>query len=403
MIVKLPKIGLTMTQGQLVQWYVKSGDFVHVGDNLCEFETDKATSIIESEVDGFVHNIQVEEGASVQVFGALCEINAEMEDSATIVTTYDNEAQIIQQKTPHGDESTLEIKDKIAEPKRVFISPLARKIAKEHNIDMNTIPYSGKRIHKKDVLDYLETNKNQKPISFNTQNNINVSNDTDIEVVKLEGMRAAIATKMSDSKREIPHVYFKVEANATGMLELKKSCTEQKGKKISITAILVKAISSAIKKYPMFHAKYLDGSVYTQKNISVCVAIDVPEGLVTPCIYNSDQIGLSDIASKIEDLAGRAQAGELTVQELTEGAFTLTNLGYKGIDEFQAIINHPQVAILSSGIIKEQVVVENHEMVVRPMINLVLSVDHRVIDGVLAANFLNEIKNNIENPIFMLY
>lgn len=391
MLVKLPKIGLTMTKGRIIKWFVKEGDFVRSGDVLCEFETDKASSKIESEEDGYILHINVHTGEEVKVFEPVCEVGAKMQKKEPGKEPAETSCPETKVQMEHKPSVSVPGKE---QKERRFISPLAKKIAVEKGLDINKIPYCGRRISKCDVLSYMD-GENEKE-AYRERGHESETG------TPLCGMRAVIAARMSDSKREIPHVYFKVEADASEILRIRALFRERTGEKISVTAFLIKALAKGIQRFPMFHAKFIDGLLYQQNGVNICVAMEVPDGLVTPCICDADHKSLGEIAGEIKELSEKAKNHTLSVKEITEGAFTITNLGHKNIDEFQAIINYPQVAILSAGSVREKAVVKDGEVAVRAMVNLVLSVDHRVIDGSLAADFLAEVKKYAEDPAFML-
>lgn len=386
----LPKLGLTMTVGKITNWYKKVGDKVSVGDDLFDFETDKAQNTVQSEFEGFLTSILVNEGDETPVFSVTCTVGDEMGE---VSKDPDKETEI--NSSEKKIEKTVEVKkevQKCSDGKRIFISPLAKKVAMENKVDIAKVKFSGARITKKDVLKYLAT----KPT---VSEKLAAAEPVGMPLV---GVRKAIAEKMSQSKREIPHVYFKTEVNFSKIIDLKKSYLEKNDVKLTYTTIILKIIAKVIEKYPMFNAQFVDGLLYSKNSIDISVAIDREEGLVAPCIFDMKDKSLATISADLKALVASAKENKLTSAQMSEGGFSFSNLGTKDVTEFQAVVNYPQVAILSSGKMEKRVIVENDEMKIAPMVNFVLSCDHRIIDGSLAASFLTTLKMYAENPDLML-
>ncbi len=384
----LPKIGLTMTKATIFSWNFSVGDEVKTGDELFTFETDKAESTVLSDFSGTITEILANEGDEVAVFDTVCIIGGDDVPEQTVEKPQSVEEPMIEKVTLATPTAKIE---PIEKTDRIFITPLAKKIAKEHGISVGDIPHSGMRIKKADVLSVLEqqTDKATPPCD-------------EADGVELAGLRRAIAQKMSRSKSEIPHVYFKTDIDFSRLCTIKNSMKERLNQQVSYTALMLRVITKALDKHPSFNAQFVDDRLYLRDKIDISVAINLPDGLVAPCIFDLKNRNSGWISEKLQELSADAKSGRLTPKQLSEGGFTLTNLGAKGVSEFTAIINHPQVAILSMGAIEKRAVVIKDNIEIRPMVTVVLSVDHRVIDGSAAADFLADIKLFCESPGIML-
>ncbi len=415
--IEMPKLSDTMTEGTLVKWLVKVGDEVEVGDVIAEIETDKATMEMEAFDDGIVTSILVTEGSKTPIGAALAILTEDGEESAETssapdkaVTTNAPSSPVVNSITP--DPAPV-IKSENTDA-RVKVSPLAKKIAISKGIDLANVIGSGPggRIVADDIESYTPSStpntatpsSNSAPSAIAT--GLSPTYSSEDTVTPLSGMRKIIADRLSISKQTIPHFYLHVEVDAAPLLQLRKQVNAQAeethGNKYSINDFIVKALINACVKQPAVNSAFNGDSLVQFKNVGVSVAIAVEDGLVTPVVKNAQSKSLLQISSEIKELASKAKNKKLKPNEFDEGTITISNLGAWGIESFDAIVNPPQAAILSVGGIADKPVVKNGEVVPGKIMNLGLSCDHRVIDGAVAATFLNEIKKLIEKPTLML-
>ncbi len=415
-VITLPRLGLTMTKGTILKWHKNVGDKVSKGELLVEFETDKISMEIESTEDGTLLDILVAEGNDAAVAEPICVIGSGDEADGWLHDKKETLAEVLPE-VQIEKEVLIESKAEQAQNSvsRIFISPLAKKIAKENDIDYTKIKGSrpNGRIVKKDIEKAI-SERNKKLDEQNSRKELAMEDkQVGRQEVKQEGkrvpmtnMRKTIANRLSMSKREIPHVYFKAQVDMSNLLKLKGEAggvlSSTKGLKLSVTHMLIKACAHAISQNLGVNTSFDNDSILWHEKINIGVAVDVEDGLIVPVIKDAGSKSLAQLCSELGELANKAHSKSLSMEEITGGTFTLSNLGMHGIDEFSAIINPPESAILAVGAIKECPVAENGEVLIRPVMNLVLSVDHRVIDGALAAKFMADIKKLLENPLSIL-
>ena len=398
-IVKMPRLSDTMTEGVVSKWHKKVGDEIKEGDLLADIETDKATMEFESFQEGFLLHIGVKESESASVDSILAILGNKDEDISSLLNS--------ENKT--SDDVLSDTKDQIIKPteevdsslktsslnlekneKRLKISPLAKKIASEKGIDINSIKGSGDngRIIKRD-LEELNINKSNESIKsgFNQP---------------LTQMRKTIASRLSESKFSAPHFYLTTKINVDSLIELRKNLINNLETKISFNDIIIKAVAFSLSKHPNINVSWGKDSIILNKDINIGVAIAVEDGLVVPVIKNTDQHNILDISKKIKDFVERANNKKLMVEELTGNTFTVSNLGMFGIDEFTAIINPPDACILAIGSIQKTPIVKDGEILVGNIMKVTLSSDHRIVDGAQGAQFLKTLKTMLENPLLMI-
>jgi len=383
-IFEIPKLGLTMEKGVLTRWRKKEGEYIEKGEVLFDLETDKISSEVESKESGFLLKILVQEGEEAKVLMPACIIGNKDENIEEMMKSSSSGVEKPETSVRGGGaqkESTAETKKRSSDGK-IKISPLARRLAREHGVDISKIQPSGAdgRIVKEDVLLAVQGSDNESSML------------TEDEVHPLSGMRKIIAERMSESKSKIPHVYFKTTVDATSMIAIR----EESGFKTSYNAMIVKAVSEAIKLLPDINASCVDGAIHKKKSVNIGLAVSLDRGLVVPVIKNSESKTLLEIKNETDRLILKARENKLELDDVQGGTFTVSNLGIYDIDEFTAIINPPESGILAVGKIEERVHVKDGMIGVRPEMTLVLSVDHRTIDGAYAARFLGEIKQKLE-------
>lgn len=427
----MPKLGLTMTEGTIFDWRKSEGDSIELGEIIFEVETDKITKEFESPVAGVLRKILVEEG-TVDVLKPIAIIGTADEDISALIT----QAQKTETEEPQVQEKVAEKTPaepmKKAASGRVRASGRAKKIAKELKLDIREIPGTGPggAITEEDIRKFAESAKTTQKVSptaavvadslgVDTEKIHKDSRIMKADVYKfkmsddlfkfaepqeyhkpMSGMRKVIAKRMSESQHVAATVNYNQRVDTTGMKKLReelKSVT-----KVSYTDILVKILSKVLLEFPLLNSR-IDGSDIVIRNYaSIGVAVALPEGLIVPVVKYANVKGLLDISKEIKELATKARNGETEPDDIAGGTFTITNIGMFGMESFSPIINQPEVAILGINTIQDTPVVVDGEIVIRPMMNLSLTADHRVVDGSVAAPFMAKVKEYIENPGLLL-
>ena len=415
--VQMPQLSDTMTEGTLIRWLVNVGDKVDVGDPLAEVETDKATMEMVAFDEGTIGAIYMDEGTKSPVGETLAVIIEEGEDVP------DKPAASDQASSSDDDSESKEIND-AEEPelietetnessstdnsdgKRIKASPLAKKIAKSKGVDLSKIKGSGPggRIVKKDIETAGSISTQPAPSTPAAKPKQTLTEED--QRISLSGMRSIIAQRLLESKTQIPHFYLNIEINAQPLMDLRKQANTAAGEhdnKFTVNDFILKAVANAAASVPQVNASFDVDSIVQFGSVNLSVAIAVDDGLVTPVISGANKKSLLEISLAVKDLAERARSKKLSPDEFSGGTITVSNLGAYGVDNFDAIINPPQAAILSIGSIKNTPVVSDEGNIVPGLIMKVgMSCDHRVIDGAVGAEYLAELKKRIENPASML-
>jgi pyruvate dehydrogenase E2 component (dihydrolipoamide acetyltransferase) len=407
-LIEMPALSSTMKRGKVVKWYKREGDFVEKRETLFEVETDKVNVEVESLASGFLRKILLEEGIQVPTNTPIAIIADSMDEDISSVI----EARSSVSVSP-GEEEPEEMELGISKPARLRerrimkASPLARRIAEQEGIDIQTIEGTGPggRITKQDVERAI-AERSQAPAG-ETEAEAEYEIQPEIEGyedIELTKIRRVIAQRLQKSKVTAPHFYVDVTADATAITRLKEDFEKRSDKpadKTTFNDIVVKIVSHALKEFPTVNASFLEDRIRLHGAINIGVAVAVDDGLVVPVVRNADQKSITQISHEVIELARKARNRRLLPDEYRGGTFTITNLGMYGVEGFHAIINPPESGILAvSAIIQKAVVVEG-EITVRPCVKLSLSVDHRVVDGSVAAQFLARIKELVENPLLM--
>jgi len=417
--ITMPRLSDTMEEGTISSWLKNVGDKVSEGEILAEIETDKATMEFESFYDGILSHIAVQEGQTVNVDELIAiisegeiDVNKALENYSNKSVTADseNKPQIdkIEEETNSID-NNLEIEVPISD-KRIFASPLAKKIAIEKNIDLTQVVGSGEngRIIKED-LENVDTTK--KAPSIETKPIVNeivaakppvFNKGEEFSDIENSSMRKAIAKNLSKSKFTAPHYYLSVEFNMDNAIAFREQYNSIPDTKISFNDIIIKACAIALKSHPQVNSQWYDDKIRLNNYINIGVAVGIEDGLVVPVIKNADLESLHNINSTVRDYAVRAKSKKLRPDEIEGSTFTISNLGMFGIKEFTSIINQPNSAILSVGAIVKKPVVINEKVVVGNTMKLTLACDHRSVDGVTGSLFLQTLKGYIENPVTIL-
>ncbi len=404
--IKMPRLSDTMQEGNIKSWSKKVGDTVKPGDILAEVETDKATMDLEAYQDGVLLYIAVAEGP-VPVDGLIAIIGSKGEDFSSLLNTPNQQA---------GENTTTEIntKDQIktlpgsaenmpagpADESRIKASPLAKFLAKEKGISLETVSGSGEqgRIVKKDI----ENISAQITIPDSTNLSTAPISTLGDRVVQLSQIRKTIARRLSESKFSAPHFYLTSEIDMDKCIEARTQLNNVGEVKLSFNDLIVKACALAIRKNLGVNVSWMGDKMIYHNDIHIGIAVAIEEGLVVPVIPHADRKSLTALKTEIQDKAGRAKDRKLTLDEMQGNTFTISNLGMFDIEHFTAIINPPDACILAIGSILKQAVVKNDTIVISNRMKVTLSCDHRAVDGATGAKFLQTLKLILENPISML-
>ena len=433
----MPKLGLTMTEGTVSKWLKKVGDEVKEGEPLFEVETDKLTNTIEASASGVLRHIFVEEGTTVPLFGKLAIVAAADEDISALL----GGAAPAAAAAPEAAAAPAPAAPARAAGERIIAAPAAKKLAKELGIDLALVTGTGPngritlddvknykpapaapvveeapktkasplaaavakdlgidlekigakdRILAEDILHYLESTREKAAEEAPRE-----------EVVPMNGMRKAIARNMLNSHMTSPTVTANLSVDMSAMKGYREQL-KAKEIKVSYTDLLVKFIAKALTEFPLLNCSVEDNKIIYKHYVNMGVAVALDNGLVVPNVTDADKKSLTEISKEIKELAKLAREGGLPMEKLQGGTFTITNLGMYGVESFTPIINQPEVAILGVTTMEDRAVVRNGEIVIRPMMTLSLTFDHRVVDGSVAAEFLQRVKALLENPALML-
>ena len=375
----MPKLGETMEEGEIIQWLKHEGDRVKEGEPLLEIATDKANMEVEALSSGFLREIVAPAGEIVPVTKTIAYIADSMQEE--ISPAAETPEKPAQKKVPEEPPIQSPIK----------ASPLAKKLARDYGIDLSTIKGSGPggRVLKEDVIKLAEEKEAVAE-----------------KVVSLSRIEKVMVQRMEKSKREIPHFYLTVEVDFSKSRALRddllKEFEQREKVRVSYTDLLIKSCGRALSKFPRINSTFEAGRITSHSEFNVGRAVATPKGLIVPVIKDVDKKNLFQIARKRKELVKKANEDRLSLEELEGAAFTLSNLGMFGIKTFVAIINPPQASLLATGEIKERPVAIDNRIEIRPMMEMTLSCDHRVMDGYLGAKFLQEIKRGLERPSLLL-
>lgn len=405
-VIRMPLLSDTMKEGKIVAWHKKVGDVVKSDDVLAEVETDKATMEVMPYVDGTILYIGIEEGNAAQVN----EIIAIVGKPGTDVAPYLAADASPNTGTSKQEASVSAVPDKpiavtsnasIDNDSRVKASPLAKKLASEKGINLSTVAGTGDngRIIKRDIEHYTPPAVATTLASTATMATDQEEGYTDVPVSQ---MRGAIARRLGESKFSAPHFYLRITVAMDNAMASRKSINEVSTHKVSFNDLVIKASAMALRQHPFVNSSWMGDTIRQNHHIHVGTAVAIDDGLIVPVVKFADQKSLSEIAKEAKELAGKARDKKLQPQEFTGNTFTISNLGMMGIDEFTAIINPPDSCILAVGNIIPTPIVENGEIVVRNLMKLTLSCDHRVVDGAVGSRFLQTLKTFLENPVTML-
>lgn len=414
-VVTMPRLSDTMEEGTVATWLKKVGDTVEEGDILAEIETDKATMEFESFQSGTLLYVGLNEGESAKVDALLAIIGPAGTDVSSIAKNFKvsgasdkkeeapkAEAKKEENRTESPKEETK--KEVKSEPStsssngRLFISPLAKKMAEERGINISQVNGSGEngRIVKRDIENYQPTSAAAAVGKFVA------TGQEDFDEVPNSNMRKAIAKNLAKSKFTAPHYYLNVEFDMDNAIAFRAQYNTLPDTKISYNDMVVKACALALKQHPQVNSQWFDDKMRMNNHVHIGVAVAVPDGLVVPVVKFANEQSLPQINAAVKDFAGRARNKKLSLDEMEGSTFTISNLGMFGIESFTSIINQPNSAILSVGAIIQKPVVKNGQVVPGNTMKLSMACDHRTVDGATGAEFLLTLKGYIENPVTML-
>ena len=413
-VVTMPRLSDTMTEGTVATWLKKIGDTVAEGDILAEIETDKATMEFESFQSGTLLYIGIQAGESALIDSVLAIIGPAGTDISGIAENY-AKGGAAPAATPVVEAQTTTAPAAVAsvssDASRIFASPLAKKIAAEKGIQLSHVKGSGEngRITKTDIENYSPSATSASTSSDHMAESTSPAvkpfvpaGENYTEEIKNSQMRKIIAKRLSESIFTAPHFYLNIEVRMDEAMKSRAIINTVPDTKVSFNDMVIKACAMALKKHPKVNSQWREDSILINHHVNVGVAVAVEDGLVVPVLRYTDQLSLSQIGANVKDVAGRAKSKKLQPNEMEGSTFTVSNLGMFGITEFTSIINQPNSAILSVGAIVEKPVVSNGQIVVGNTMKLTLACDHRTIDGATGAQFLQTLKTFMENPVTML-
>jgi len=408
----MPKMGDAMTEGKVVRWYKKTGDAVKKGEPVLEIETDKVNLDLEAEQDGKIGEVTADEGQMVPVGGRLATIVGEGESAPTpapaaepqrratdkkdsIKKTTGEYAEAIETKGPRVDRTQNVIAIPVSQEGRRRSSPLARKMAREMGVSLDAIQGSGPqgRIVAADLKSAPRAAAAPQPVEMPAR---------DTTRVELTAMRRTIAKRLSESIGPIPHFFLTVDYDVTNLVSIRQQMADVLQTKISLNDFIIRAVALTLREHPNVNASWGEDAITQHGDVHIGVAVSTPEGLITPVIRNADRKSVADIAAEVRALADKAKNRKLLPSDYQGSTFTISNLGAWGIEEFTAIINPPNVAILAVGAAEARAVVVDRQIVVRDRMKVTMSCDHRVVDGAAGADFLKTLRRLIEQPLHLV-
>ncbi|MDN4607761.1 dihydrolipoamide acetyltransferase family protein [Sporosarcina highlanderae] len=426
--IEMPKLGESVTEGTIEKWLVKPGDTVNKYDPLAEVNTDKVTAEIPSSFAGTIKEIFVQEGETVDVGVVVCTI--ETEGGAEGDTEQVSQPAAVPAKEEPANEMPAAGSQKPASPLKrgagaARFSPAVMRMAQENNIDLSLVQGSGKegRITRKDLQTIIDSGEiptaapvevekvadvvqaapvqEARPVTKPSAPEAIPTAAGDIEI-PITGVRRAIATNMLRSKHEAPHAWTMIEVDVTNLVQyrdsLKNDFKQKEGFNLTYFAFFVKAVSQALKEFPMMNSMWAGDKIIQKKDINISIAVATEDALYVPVIKHADEKTIKGIGREINELASKVRSGKLKSDEMQGGTFTVNNTGSFGSIQSMGIINYPQAAILQvESIVKRPVVMNGGMIAVRDMVNLCLSLDHRVLDGLVAGRFLARVKEILEN------
>ncbi|GHD47478.1 acetyltransferase component of pyruvate dehydrogenase complex [Thalassobaculum fulvum] len=427
----MPALSPTMSEGNLAKWHVKEGDTVSAGDVIAEIETDKATMEVEAVDEGKVGRIVVAEGTEGVAVNAVIAWLLEEGEDASAIPAEGGAAPAAPAAAPEAPKPAAAPAPAAAAPApapqpsagagRVFASPLAKRMAEQAGLDLGALKGSGPqgRIVKADIEAALAGGAPKAAAapaaaaaapapaaapSLGTAPSADVPGLPEYEEIPNSNMRKVIAKRLTESKQFAPHFYLTVDCEIDALLKVRKQLNDKAGDgvKLSVNDLVIRAAALALKQVPAANASWTEKAIRIYKQIDISVAVAIDDGLITPVIKDAGSKGLKQISAEMKDLATRARDRKLKPEEFQGGTFSISNLGMFGIKDFAAVINPPQGAILAVGAGEQRPVVKDGALAIATVMSCTLSVDHRVVDGAVGAEFLAAFKKLVEDPLTML-
>jgi pyruvate dehydrogenase E2 component (dihydrolipoamide acetyltransferase) len=409
----MPALEMAQETGKVIRWLKQPGDSVAKGEPIVEIETDKITVEIEAPASGVLRDVTANEGDVVPVGRTIAVIGEAGAPAAAA--------------TPVAVAPSARAVSPPA-PERVKASPLARKIAEQHGVDLAQVRTSSGKIEKADVLAHVSSRGNggaRLVAASPKARRLAAESGVDVTTLRGSGPGGAVlaldvpakasrpsegvgtiwrvmAERMTQSWTSAPHFYLVREVNVSRLISWRERAGKRTGARITYTDLLVKLVAAALAEHPFARGSWKDGAIVQHAEINIGVAVAIEDGLVVPVIHRADTLSLAEIAARREELVTRAQSGKLRPADISGGVFTISNLGMYGVDAFNAIVNPPQAAILAVGRIADRVVPLNGQPAVAPMMVLTLSCDHRALDGARGAQFLGTLADLVEEPLALL-
>ncbi|MFT8590974.1 MAG: pyruvate dehydrogenase complex dihydrolipoamide acetyltransferase [Acetobacter orientalis] len=409
----MPALSPTMTEGTLARWLKKEGDTVFAGDVLAEIETDKATMEVEAVDEGVLGRILIQDGTqgvAVNTPIAILVEQGEVVPDSLPPHKAPTPSEPAQEAVPPVSVKAAVTQAAQTQPPkstRIVASPLAKRIAAQKNIDLATVKGTGPhgRIVRADVESAAKADAST--LSQIPTATLPVAEGT-IQTVPHSGMRKVIARRLSESKSTIPHFYVSVDVELDALLALRSQINATspaegpESFKLSVNDMLIKAAAVALKRVPAVNAAFTEDAMVLYDDVDISIAVSIPDGLITPIVKQANKKGLKQISQEAKDLVKRARAGKLKPEEFQGGTFSISNMGMYGVKEFSAIINPPQAGILAIAAGRKQPVVKGNEIAIATVMTVTLSVDHRVVDGAAAAEWLSAFRSVVEAPLSLV-
>lgn len=399
----MPKLSSTMDVGTITVWLKEEGDRVEVGEAIFEVMTDKIAIEVEAYEEGILLKKYIGNDGSAPVNSVIGYIGEAGEEVPATMPGLDTSEEVIEEEVVEVKEVATKVEESSVKTDKVRATPAARRLARLNNVDLYDVKGSGprNRVQAQDILSY------QPAV---TGSAVTTVADDEFELIPWTPMRKAISENMVQSKREVPHVVMTAEIDMTKVVSLRKDLIslveEETNERLSYLEIITKATTRVLKKYPIFNSRSSEEGIYQYKHVNMGIAVALEDGLIVPVVKNADKKGLAELTTDIKELTRKARNSQLSKDEMTGATFTISSLGKSKVKHFTPIINYPEAAILGVGGMyeKQEIITENGEVKVinKPVVELSLSFDHRVVDGAPASNFLSDLVTILEEPMSLL-
>lgn len=399
----MPKLSSTMDVGTITVWLKEEGDRVEVGEAIFEVMTDKIAIEVEAYEEGILLKKYIGNDGSAPVNSVIGYIGEAGEEVPATMPRLETSEEVIEEEVVEVKEVATKVEESSVKADKVRATPAARRLARLNNVDLYNVKGSGprNRVQAQDILNY-------EPAV--TGSSVTTVADEEFELIPWTPMRKIISENMVQSKREVPHVVMTAEVDMTKVVSLRKDLIslveEETNERLSYLEIITKATTRVLKKYPIFNSRSSEEGIYQYKHVNMGIAVALEDGLIVPVVKNADKKGLAELTTDIKELTRKARNSQLSKDEMTGATFTISSLGKSKVKHFTPIINYPEAAILGIGGMyeKQEIITANGEVKVinKPVVELSLSFDHRVVDGAPASNFLSDLVTILEEPMSLL-